>query len=483
MSIGKFHYHLPFKLQITPNDPLISRRAWKMIGIATRSSISLGLHLRATHHDLNVQALEARHRLFWSIFILENLLSDMTGRASGLSSIYCSVPPPLASRDMCPFTNGSQKGRVDPAPESPPMNWTMDQEHKHLKAQRNLTKTMEATHELYFFCLVDITSISHAASASVYNREALKLGWSEIQSRIDFYNEIMLDWLSGLPDCLKFDKLNSVPVLSPQQAYGASLALHYHSARIVLNRPCVTRQKGGKSFKGHLSRTRKDIEMTCLQSALAILSIFPEEPSTSWFRCVTWWNILHFLVQSTTIFLINLSYLDSTKSQGSSPTSDTRVDQFQTSATTINPDTIIAATRKALLWLSHLGQTDASARRAFNLCNNCIRRMDLDYTDLASPTRTNYPSESPRLEVPTDQSHQQYRSKHNVPNSQFVGSRSFGFDGKIDTASLPVKFEDKEEPGLIYPLIGTLAVDVDMSDYIPDLESATLDDVLQCLAA
>lgn len=455
-----------------------------MIGIATRSSISLGLHLRATHNNLNAQALEARHRLFWSIFSLENLLSDMTGRASGLSSVYCSAPPPLASKDMCPFTNSTPKGRTSPPSESPPMNWTMDQEHKHLKVQRELTRQMEASPELYFFCLVDITFISHTASASVYNREALKIGWSEIQSRIDFYNGIMLDWLSGLPNSLKFDGIDAVPFLSVSDAYGVSLALHYHSARIILNRPCVTRQKGGKSFKGHLARTRKDIEMTCLESALAILSMFPEEPSTSWFRCVTWWNILHFLVQSTTVCLINISYLDSTNSQGSSPTKDKRIDQFPTSPTPIiKPETILVATTKALLWLSHLGKTDASARRAFNLCNNCIRRMDLGYADLAISTRVNYPSESPRLNVPTDQSHQQYRSKHNVPNSQFVGSRSFGFDGKIDISSLPVKMDDKEESGLLQPSIGTLAVDVDMSDYIPDLETAALDDILECLAA
>lgn len=454
-----------------------------MIGIATRSSISLGLHLRATHRVLDAQALEARHRLFWSIFSLENLLSDITGRASGLSSIYCSAPPPLASRNMCPFTNGIPKGRVESASENPPMNWTIDQEYKHLTPQRELTREMEATRELYFFSLVDITSISHAASASVYNREALKIGWSEIQSRIDYYNEIMLDWNSGLPDSLKFDELNVNPVLSPRQSYGVSLALHFHSARIILNRPCVTRQKGGMSSKGHLSRARKDIEMTCLQSALAILSIFPEEPSTSWFRCVTWWNILHFLVQSTTIFLINISYLESTKSQASSPTSDTRTNQFPTSPpTAFNPDTILAAIRKALRWLSYLGKTDASARRAFNLCNNCIHRMDISHTDLASPFRANYPSDSPNLAVPTDQSHQQYRSKHNVPHSQFVGSRSFGFDGKMDMSSSPVKLEVKEESRFVQPLLGTLAVDVDMSDYIPDPEIATLDDVLACLA-
>jgi hypothetical protein len=60
-------------------------------------------------------------------------------------------------------------------------------------------------------------------------------------------------------------------------------------------------------MKKYLSRGREDIEMTCLNSALEILSIFPNLPDRSWACYVPWWNVLYFLVQATAVLLISIS--------------------------------------------------------------------------------------------------------------------------------------------------------------------------------
>lgn len=486
-------------------------RAWKMIGVATRSSISLGLHLQATHNFLNREALEARNKLFWSIFSLENLLSDMTGRTSCLWTSYCSAPPPLASPDMSLSTNATQNSNPDQgSPSNLSLSWTIDQDQKQLKSQRELLKQLEATSELYFFSLIDLTVISHTASARVYNKEALSLGWDEIKNRIDLYNGIMLEWRVNLPDSLKFDTSASIsnPNLSINDAYRVSLALKFHSSRIILNRPCLTRKKSGENDKPHLSRTRKDIEMTCLQSALAIISIFPDEPSAIWFRNIIWWSILHFLVQSIVILLISISCntspsnsdrdreserdikrelkspLSIARSSNGSPTQSEAQVEFKT--TPFNPTNISLAIEKALRWLHHLGKSDKSARRAFNLCNTCIHRIKSNNPQLTTLETMNFPSESSHLEVPTDSDHQQSRSKNNVPHTQFAGTRGFGFDGKLEQNggdSLPgTTIGGLDGFGVVEPSICALAVDTDMSDYILDPETTTLDDILQCLA-
>lgn len=518
-----------------------------MIGIATRSSISLGLHLQATHNYLNNEALEARNKLFWSIFSLENLLSDMTGRVSCLWTSYCSAPPPSASHDMNLSTNTTQNRSPDQgSSRNPPLSWTIDQDQKQLKSQRELLNQLEATSELYFFCLIDLTVISHTASARVYNKEALNLGWDEIKSRIDLYNGIMLEWRANLPDSLKFDTLASTsnPNLLINDAFRASLALKFHSSRIILNRPCLTRKKSGENDKPRLSRTRKDIEMTCLQSALAIISIFPDEPSTIWLRNIVWWSILHFLVQSIVILLISIwcntspsnpdrdqerqselkreskSPLGIARPTNRSPISilnQSEADadaKSESKAPTFNPTIIFYAIEKALRWLHHLGKSDESARRAFNLCNSCIQRMKSNNPQLTNLQTMSFPSESSTdLEVPTDSNHQQSRSKNNVPHSQFAGTRGFGFDGKLEQDQNLNPNPDQNLPGLtsrpmdgsslstththsgttlaggglggfgvVEPSICALAVDTDMSDYIPDPETTTLDDILQCLA-
>ena len=452
-----------------------------MIGTAARSSISLGLHLRASHNKLDAQALEARHKLWWSIFILENLLSVMTGRASGLGNSFFSAPPPLASGDMSPFTNKSSNARLDRPSENPPMQWTMNQKFEQLKAQRAVTKEMHATNELYFFYLADLIVISHTASTKVYSTDAVKRGLDDIERRIHLYNSMMVEWRSGLPDSLSFEVLDTSPNLPIMDSFRISLAMHYYSSRIILNRPCLTRKKDGKSADtSRLSRQRRDIEKTCLQSAFAILEIFPNEPVSEWLCSAPWWNVLHFLVQAITILLIQFSFGCSSQMQKSPiSTSDWSSEQFMERPEAADHEAVRIATKKGLAWLCHLGRTDDSAHRAFEICDSCVRRIESRCFDQGDLAAANDPSGTPHQDVPDDETHRQGRSKLNVSDSQFAGSGVFGYDrnnGGHDNHS-----EYTESFDLIEPSVGTLRADIDMSDYIPDPENASLEDLLQLL--
>jgi hypothetical protein len=131
-----------------------------------------------------------------------------------------------------------------------------------------------------------------------------------------------------------------------------------------------------------------------------------------------------------------------------------------------------------LQWLYFLGEADDSARRAFELCSSCVRRIapsgfDLDEFALRKATSNE--------NVPTDQIHQQYRSKLDVPPSQFAGTEDFRYDGSISNIGSALlsplgATENSEAPQ--YPSLGIWGADIDMSDYIPVPEYATLDEVL-----
>lgn len=457
-----------------------------MIGTATRSSIALGLHLRATHNKLNTSALEARHKLWWSIFILENLLSVMTGRDSGLGNNLFSAPPPLASKGTECFTNNAPEARLERPSEDPPMKWTIYQQRERLEVQRASMRLMDATNELYFFCLADLVMISHTASTQVYNTDAVKQGWGHIQSRIGFYNKTMEGWCSNLPDSLMFEVVSAGPILSIGDAYRVSLAMHYYSFRIILNRPCLTRPKNAKSGnKKYLSRFRKETEMTCLHSALAIISIFPNQPDPVWACYIPWWNVLHFLVQATAILLIKISFdcSPSRKPRSQSFTSDSSADQLLEESEVANPQAIRTAVKKALHWLYCLGETDGSARWAFELCNSCIRRIVPNGFDLDEFASMDTASKVPYPDVPTDPTYQQHRSKLDVPYSQFAGTRNFSYDHSTGADALSSDLGATEGFGVAeQPYFGTLGPEIDMSNYIPDPECATLNEVLRSLA-
>ncbi|KAE8548937.1 hypothetical protein EYB25_009320 [Talaromyces marneffei] len=76
-------------------------RAWKVSGIAVRSAMALAINLRITDTDLQPGSKEARSRLWWSIYMLENVLSHMTGRRTCIGSLSFSVDQPIPySEDM-----------------------------------------------------------------------------------------------------------------------------------------------------------------------------------------------------------------------------------------------------------------------------------------------------------------------------------------------------------------------------------------------
>ncbi|OQD81831.1 hypothetical protein PENANT_c025G04749 [Penicillium antarcticum] len=460
-------------------------RAWKMIGTATRSAIALGLHLRATHNKLNASALEARHKLWWSIFILENLLSVMTGRASGLGNSFCSAPPPLVAENMEHFTDDRPEARLERPSENPPMKWTIYQQREPLEAQRASMKFMHATDELYFFCLTDLILISHTASTQVYSTDAVNQGWDQIQSRISFFNRTMEEWSSSLPDSVSFKAINAGETVSKSNTYQISLSLHYYSSRIVLNRPCLTRPRasGKSAINSYRSRAREESATTCLHSALAILSIFPDQPDPIWACYVLWWNVLHFLVQATTILLINISLenLAPKKQRSHIFTSGMDAGQVSGSSEAVDSETVHTAAKKALQWLSCLGKTDVSAHRAFEICKNCIRRIAPTSFDLDEFIPVSAESNVHYLAVPTDQFHQQNRCKDDVSYPQFAGTGDFGYDSSTVVGAQFLEQGATDDFDLpLQPSFGILGNEIDMLDYVP-APHETLDDVLLSL--
>lgn len=95
----------------------------------------------------------------------------------------------------------------------------------------------------------------------------------------------------------------------------------------------------------------------------------------------------------------------------------------------------------------------------------------------------NTASKVPYPDVPTDPTYQQHRSKLDVPYSQFVGTRNFGYDCSTGVDALLSDlgatdgFDVAEQP-----CFGTLGPETDMSNYIVDPECATLNEMLKSLA-
>lgn len=446
-----------------------------MIGIAARSGIALGLNLRRTSKKHDSESNETRKRLWWSIFHLEHLLSVMTGRVSCLGDGSCSAPPPLPTGILEYGVPGVSQFGHEPLAQACDIQWTIYQRHEQIGAQQACLKSVALSPSLYFFYLVDLSLIMHAITNRVYSTDVFQDGWAQIKSRIGLYSEKMDQWLSGLHASLAFEDIHGNKFPRGKSCYQVSLALHYYSARIVLNRPCLTRpqidSKSGIRFPH--SQFHNNAALACLCASLALINILPDQTETGWvYNTTSWWSFLHFLMQATIIMLIHMSV-------GSVPT---RAEGAVGSSE--SPEIVLAATKKALHWLHCLGGSDEAARRAFHICNNYLHRIapskGLDLGDISSNiglsqtfSTVDYPPGETRSSTPRQQNQSSSAPQH----AQSTASRDFDYNERDD-----MLFQESEVTqtslGSIQSSSAVLDTDIDMSETISYPTNATLDDIL-----
>ncbi|KAJ5298981.1 FAD linked oxidase N-terminal [Penicillium atrosanguineum] len=345
-------------------------RSWQIAGRAARSAIALGLNLREVSGQIDPVSKETRTRLWWSIFHLEHLLSGMTGRSTCVDYRALSVYPPAPYDEREFQTPEVAELLGNTALREERLQWTIYASDSTLQSRNQWFSTLSPSQSLYFFHLVDLSIITHAAVTSIYS---LTAGKDSGQSGISHYQEKLQTWLSNLQPPFAFTDRDNQLDISRQSREQVSLALSYYSAQIILSRPCLTCPDfmEGRNIRVPRSRFGNATAKTCVDTALALISVFPDAPDMEWLLKMTpWCSVLHFMMQALIILLIQLSVgpveVMTTHSAQSG--------QRRTRATE-NPEAILGACKKILRWLHCMAEQDASARRAFKICNNFIRRI------------------------------------------------------------------------------------------------------------
>ena len=69
-------------------------RSWTVMGIAVRAATGLGLNMRNESPITSDALKEIRYRVWWSLYVLEHQLGNMTGRQTSISDETCTSPLP-----------------------------------------------------------------------------------------------------------------------------------------------------------------------------------------------------------------------------------------------------------------------------------------------------------------------------------------------------------------------------------------------------
>ncbi|KAL3462209.1 fungal-specific transcription factor domain-containing protein [Aspergillus heterothallicus] len=345
-------------------------RSWQVTGWATRSAISLGLNLRTISDQIDPVSREMRTRLWWSLFSLEHILSSMTGRSPCVDLPSTTAYPPI------PYCEAQYEHAEvvellsDPTMREEKLRWAIYATDSELESRTAWLKSVEPTPSLFFFYLIDLFAITHAAVKAIYTLSKERdTGLSEIP----LFQKKLHAWLSHLPPPFAFTNDDNVSAVSQESRYQVSLAMAYYRAQIILSRPCLTRPgfKGRTNIRFSRSRFGDDTARTCIHSAVALISILPDKPDMNWLlRTTPWWCVLHFIMQAITILLIQLAV-----GQVPAEDEDTGVRHSGDIKSDVAPEVVLELAKKGVRWLHRMGEQDTSSQRAFQITERLLRRI------------------------------------------------------------------------------------------------------------
>ncbi|KIW73231.1 hypothetical protein PV04_01365 [Phialophora macrospora] len=365
-------------------------RAWILSGYAIREAGALGMNMRNDSSDLKDSLKEIRYRLWWALYTLEHRLCNMTGRVNCIMDDHCTTPLPVPLEEEQFETEEGQKllskvrQQGDRAPSSnshtPSVGSTpsTDRSRSQTKVDSrspsmpntqgghlDWAKDVQPNGSLYFLHLVQLTRVTQSIFHNLYNPASVKGTWSEIQAKVKDLDERLELWYSKLPPAFAFRRKQRE---RGSYEYRLYLGFFYYSTKMIVHRPCLCRLD--RKIPGQSSKSlefNRNSAAACVEAAMEMLQLIPNEPNAvGLIRVGPWWNILHWLVQATTVLMLEISF---------------RANHMPEEA-----EAILESCKKGIRWLHALAEDNPSAGRAWAMCYalfvEAVKKIGRDVDDL-----------------------------------------------------------------------------------------------------
>lgn len=359
-------------------------RAWRIAALAIRSAITLGINMKNTSDFTASISKESRNRVWWCLYTLEHLLGIMTGRATCILDGVCTTPLPLPFEgdqlqeplvakllnDLSlreEFVGNAIASSFIHQISSNPLG---GKDAKYTDIPRDVTwlKSLPPNNALCFLYYADLAVISQEIVNRVYSPDCAMVPWAHIENRIGVLRSRLDLWFASLHPAFDFTrKEDEGPDLLRAKLF---LAFHFYSSRITLGRPCLCRRDAHQSGQGNEKPAFSHVmAMLSLDSANKMLDLIPDQADAiQLYEIGPWWCVLHCLVQSVTILLLELSF-------GSIHIPE-------------EEQNIFTMAKKGVRWLHSMSEFSTASRRAWQLCDMNLRKIaqGMDYDVSHMPT-------------------------------------------------------------------------------------------------
>jgi hypothetical protein len=317
--------------------------------MALRSSLAMALHMRNEDPQLPATWKCARYHVWWSLVTLEVTLGVITGRPLDMIWRVCTVP--LMDPHTCRrYLDADRLAEVQPAiitPASPKSTWSPRMSHNPLACEN--VDLSEAMTTVYFACYANLLQITGEVVQVLYANHSITTTEREMQTRVIQLHIKAEKWHSDLPESLQYTPERSGTF---NECFSIKLALHYHSTKLLIGKPFLDflRCYGNEIPDFYIEKAS-----SCVKAAHEILNLFPNQYDRTWLmELAPAWIILHFLLQATTVLIIQLS------SSYSIPLP--------------SPKLVL---EKSGRWLNGLSVHDSAAQRAHGVCAMLLSRLSV----------------------------------------------------------------------------------------------------------
>lgn len=255
---------------------------------------------------------ERRARTWHSLYSLEVLISEITGRPKSI----------FLSDVTAPMTLVSKRAEIERSsiPRDPNQMTTTESRRlflDFLRARREISQAMtggmvpwtsfpslgQGISPLYFPHRVQLCRLSDKIAPQLYSGAAND-SWSEVQGKIGELQTELRHWLETLPDELN---LQSDVTVNTDPRAKIELSMYYYSVQMILHRPClceiVIENQSFSSQEFNRSSAR-----ACVHAGMSLLAIMPDNPSAhEAYQLLPWWGLLHYVAQATAVLLLEMA--------------------------------------------------------------------------------------------------------------------------------------------------------------------------------
>lgn len=329
--------------------------------------MAMGLNLRSDTDSIAHLSKETRYRVWWALFLLDTVLSVMTGRPPCTSAVFFTTPLPVPYREedfldetvVRLITDQSIRNTLMESLLTSNDATTMSSEGlpsgkqpKTEPGQQPMTDVPDPNTSLYFLYVVDLAFLMREAIESLYAPGTSHRSWMEMETAIHNFNNNADNWLARLPAEFHFTDLDSPSQFARQRA---SLGFRFYTTKLVITQPCLRRLAYRRPGAGSPDLVSDAMATICVQSARQMIDLLPDTPDASWlYRIAPWWCVLHYMMQSTTVLLVEMF--------------------TRTQPRTREAAQLVEKIEKAGSWLQAMSTKDDSSRRAWLVCRDLLSR-------------------------------------------------------------------------------------------------------------